>query len=88
MARKFVFRALRKQFLPVEVRQVLAVIKALPRLWRGLCCLLHGRLDVEVLDAVSIGPDLRHIHTCQERLGVASVARLYDLVCRTLELLK
>ena len=55
MARKFVFRALRKLFLPVEVRQVLAVIKALPRLWRGLCCLLHGRLDVEVLDAVSIG---------------------------------
>ena len=50
------------------------------------CGLFIGKLPR--LDAVSIGPDLRHIHTCQERLGVASVARLYDLVCRTLEGLK
>ena len=58
MAYKFVFRGLKKLFLPMEVRRILATVKAIPRLWRGLCCLLHGKLDVEVLDAVSIGVSL------------------------------
>ncbi len=30
------------------------------------------------LDAVSIGPDMRDIHTTQERLSIASVARTYE----------
>ena len=58
MAVKFLSRGVRRLFLPVAVRQVITVVKALPRLWRGLCCLLHGRLDIEVLDAVSIGVSL------------------------------
>ncbi len=32
------------------------------------------------LDCVSIGPELKDIHSVDERLGIASVGRLYDLV--------
>ena len=58
MAVKFLSRGVRRLFLPVAVRQVITIVKAMPRLWRGLCCLLHGRLEIEVLDAVSIGVSL------------------------------
>lgn len=36
------------------------------------------------LDAVSIGPDMQDIHTCRERLSVASTARIFDYVCAVL----
>lgn len=36
------------------------------------------------LDAVSIGPDMQDIHTCRERLSVASTARVFDYVCAVL----
>lgn len=39
------------------------------------------------LDAVSIGPDMQDIHTCRERLSVASTARTYDFVCAVLRAL-
>ncbi len=37
------------------------------------------------LDAVSIGPDMRDIHTCRERLSVSSVDRVYRYVCEILK---
>ncbi len=37
------------------------------------------------LDAVSIGPDMRDIHTCRERLSVSSVERVYRYVCEILK---
>lgn len=36
------------------------------------------------LDAVSIGPDMQDIHTCRERLSVASTARVFEYVCAVL----
>lgn len=36
------------------------------------------------LDAVSIGPNMRDIHTCRERLSVSSTARTFDYVCAVL----
>ena len=39
------------------------------------------------LDAVSIGPDMRDIHTCRERLSVSSTARVFDYVCAVLRAL-
>lgn len=36
------------------------------------------------LDVVSYGPDLRDIHSVNERLCVASAARVYDLTCELL----
>ncbi|MBE6807216.1 MAG: aminoacyl-histidine dipeptidase [Ruminococcaceae bacterium] len=37
------------------------------------------------LDAVSIGPDMRDIHTCRERLSVSSTARVYEYLCGVLK---
>ena len=37
------------------------------------------------LDAVSLGPELRDIHSPRERLGVASTERVYRLVCEFLK---
>lgn len=37
------------------------------------------------LDAVSVGPDMQDIHTCRERLSVASTARTYAYLCDVLK---
>ncbi len=42
-------------FLPAPLRMVRFVRHMVPFLWRGLCCLRHGQLKVELLDAISIG---------------------------------
>lgn len=47
------------------------------------CGLLGEKLDG--LDAVSIGPDMEHIHTVHERLNVASTARTYAFLCEVLK---
>ena len=44
-----------------------------------LCEKLNG------LDAVSIGPAMRDIHTCRERLSVSSTERVYRYVCEVLK---
>ena len=52
----------------------------------------HGGLECGLfieklpgLDAVSLGPELRDIHSPRERLGVASTQRVYRLVCEFLK---
>lgn len=40
------------------------------------------------LDAVSIGPEMHDIHTTEERLGISSTQRTWELILRTLEKLK
>ncbi len=40
------------------------------------------------LDCVSIGPDLTEIHTCREKADVASVARVWKMLCETLRRMK
>lgn len=47
------------------------------------CGLLSEKL--KGLDAVSIGPDMREIHTCRERLSISSTARVYDYLCEVLK---
>lgn len=37
------------------------------------------------LDAVSIGPDMKDVHTCRERLSISSVERVYHYVCEVLK---
>jgi len=53
-----VFRAFHKLFLPAPVRAVITVFKAIEFICRGLVCLWHRKLEVEVLDALSIGVSL------------------------------
>ena len=52
----------------------------------GLECGVFAR-RIEGLDAISLGPDLRNVHSVDERLNVASCGRMYDLVKEILRLL-
>ena len=47
------------------------------------CGLLAGKL--KELDAVSIGPDMKDIHTTQERLSISSTKRVYDFLVQFIE---
>lgn len=60
----------------------------------GVVSATHGGLEcglfmdkIPGLDCVSYGPELHDVHSVRERLGVASVGRVYDLTVRVLELL-
>ena len=48
-------RIFKEIFLPVPVRTVLAVIKSLRYIWKGIKSLRGRKLKVEVLDAVAVG---------------------------------
>ena len=57
----------------------------------GVISATHGGLECGLfvsklpgLDAISIGPELRDIHSPRERLDAASAARVYALVCEVL----
>lgn len=58
----------------------------------GRIAATHGGLECGLLlekmpglDIVSAGPELHDIHSVNERLGVASTGRLYELVCEVLK---
>lgn len=46
------------------------------------CGLFAGKM--EGLDCVSCGPSMREIHTCRERLSIASVQRMWAYLCAVL----
>jgi len=50
------------------------------------CGLMAGKLPG--LDCVSIGPDLTEIHTCRERMHIASVQRVWAMVTEALRRMK
>lgn len=52
------FRLVRSLFFPAPLRAAFAVCRSVPYLLRGLRCLLHRKLRVELLDALSIGISL------------------------------
>ena len=47
------------------------------------CGLFAGKIPD--LDAVSLGPTMRDVHSVNERLSISSTKRTFDLVCRALE---
>ena len=49
------FRAARVLFLPTPLQKLYTLFRSVRYLWHGARCLLRGRLEVEVLDALSIG---------------------------------
>ncbi len=51
-------RILHKFLMPAPVGRIISVIKALPYIRRGLACLLRGKLEVAVLNAVAITDSL------------------------------
>ena len=48
-------KVLRRWLLPPALRAVYATVMSVPYLWRALKCLLHGKMQVELLDGISIG---------------------------------
>ena len=48
-------RCLRKLFLPAPLAAAYTVFRSIHFLWKGVRCVLSRRLEVEVLDALSIG---------------------------------
>ena len=47
-------RAFRKVFLPAPIAAAYTVWRSIAFVWKGVRCLLHRKLEVEVLDALSI----------------------------------
>ena len=50
-----IFNFARKLFLPAPLRFAYTAVRSIPYIWHGLCCLWRRTLQVEVLDALSIG---------------------------------
>ena len=48
-------RALRKLFLPAPIAAAYTVFRSIGFIWKGVRCMLSRKLEVEVLDALSIG---------------------------------
>lgn len=48
-------RIARKLLLPVPLRQIRTTVHSVRYIWRGLRCVFNKKLEVEVLDALSIG---------------------------------
>lgn len=55
LASAVTWRMIHKLILPMPVRQILSFLKAWKYILEGLKCLLRGKLEVPVLDAVAIG---------------------------------
>lgn len=49
-----IFHLARKLFLPAPLRMVYTLVRSVPYIFRGLRCVFRRRLEVEVLDALSI----------------------------------
>ena len=49
------FRAARMVFLPASLEKAYTLLRSVRYLWHGVRCLLRRKLEVEVLDALSIG---------------------------------
>ena len=49
------FRAARMVFLPTSLEKAYTLLRSVRYLWHGVRCLLRRKLEVEVLDALSIG---------------------------------
>ena len=55
LAEKIMLRLGSKLFLPHPVRCVIAVIKSVKYIWKGLQCALSRRIEVPLLDGIAIG---------------------------------
>lgn len=51
---RIILRAGRKCFLPMSVRQIIILAKAVKYIWKGLCTLGQRKIEVPVLDATAI----------------------------------
>lgn len=47
------------------------------------CGILAGKIPG--LDCISIGPDMKNVHTTEERLSISSSKRMYEYVCNVIQ---
>ena len=52
---RILFKAARELFLPMPLRRAYTIVTAIPYIYKGLRCIRRGSLEVEVLDALSVG---------------------------------
>lgn len=71
---------MRRMFMPVSVRIVYTVCQSLKFIWRGIKCLAKGKLQVEVLDALSIGISIirRDFNTAGSVIFLLKVSELLE----------
>lgn len=75
LVEKAVLRAGSKIFLPGIVRNTVIAVKAAKYIWRGICSVLQGRIEVALLDGVAIG-----VSVFRKDMGTAgSVMFLLDI---------
>ena len=55
LAEKIMLRMGSKLFLPYPVRCVIAAVKSVKYIWKGLQCALSRRIEVPLLDGIAIG---------------------------------
>ena len=55
------FKAARSIFLPAPILAAYTVVKSVKYIWKGIKCLFNKKLEVEVLDAVSIGVSIARL---------------------------
>ena len=71
-------RVFRKVFLPAPIAAAYTVWRSIAFIWKGIRCLLHRKLEVEVLDALSITASLLR----GDYSTAGSVNAVYDLMMR------
>ncbi|MCR4845712.1 MAG: heavy metal translocating P-type ATPase [Eubacterium sp.] len=73
-------RVINRLFMPVRIRDIIAVVKAIPHVWEGLKSVFKGKLTVPVLDAASISVSLirRDFDTAGSVVFLLSVGDLMD----------
>mgnify|MGYP004706814485 FL=1 len=55
------FKAARSIFLPAPIIAAYTAVKSVKYIWKGIKCLFNKKLEVEVLDAVSIGVSIARL---------------------------
>lgn len=80
-----------------EYKEVSPLRDTMVKVWREMSgkdpvvCTIHAGLECGLLgeklpglDAVSIGPDMQNIHSCEERLDIKSVGTVWEFLKKTL----
>ena len=74
------FRAARTLFLPAPLQNLYTVIRSVHYIWHGIRCLMRKKLEVEVLDALSIGVSIvrRDFSTAASVMFLLRLAELLE----------
>ena len=81
LIQRVMIRAATKVFFPGWLRAAYTAVSAVRYVYRGLCCLLQGRLEVEVLDATAISVSIirRDFDTAGSVMFLLGIGGLLEL---------